>query len=507
MSSTLLIKAANLHYGAAQALYGVTIEARPGRFTAVLGRNWRGQELDAAGGDRHQNVSAGEIISTRCVRKARLQAGAHGKSAYVPQGREILRCYGQGEPRDRVCGAGARRQEHSRYIFTLFPVLKSMLGRRGGDLSGGQPATVAIGRALVTRTKVLVWTSRRRHPASIIRISAAPCSSCAMRRGLTTWWSNIWTSAARSPTTSTIMDRGQSCIRVRERPRPARGAAAHYGLTHGPCRRSRRLPPPIMQARPRRGPRDCFGARWARRRLRTLYQEGAAKIRLPHTHSDALQAVLMNTAGGLTGGDHLRWTAVAQPGAKLVLTTPACERAYRSTGADARVENRLVAHAGAHIDWLPQETILFEGSRLDRSLDVELGEDATLTAVEACCSPGAMGEAARNAKLRDKWRIRRGGTLIHAEATVLSADAAERDGLSLLGGALAFATVLHIAPNAERRLDAVRALLPESGGASVIGERLTVRLLAANGLALRRSLAPIIALLSSATSIPRLWTF
>jgi len=119
----------------------------------------------------------------------------------------------------------------------------------------------------------------------------------------------------------------------------------------------------------------------------------------------------------------------------------------------------------------------------------------------------AMGEAARNARLRDNWRIRRDGTLIHAEATVLSADAAERDGLSLLGGALAFATVLHVGPSAERRLDAVRALLPERGGASVIGERLTVRLLAANGLALRRSLAPIIALLSSAGSIPRLWTF
>jgi urease accessory protein len=89
---------------------------------------------------------------------------------------------------------------------------------------------------------------------------------------------------------------------------------------------------------------------------------------------------------------------------------------------------------------------------------------------------------------------------------LLSGEAVERDALSLLDDALAFATVLHVAPHAERKLDSVRALLPESGGASVIGERLTVRLLAANGLALRRSLAPIIALLSSAGSIPRLWT-
>ena len=109
-------------------------------------------------------------------------------------------------------------------------------------------------------------------------------------------------------------------------------------------------------------------------------------------------------------------------------------------------------------------------------------------------------------RLRDGWRIRRSGKLIHAEATVLSGDSTERASLSLLDGAIAFATVLHVAPDAERKLDAVRALLPESGGASVIGERLTVRLLAPRGLALRRALSPIIALLSSAGSIPRLWT-
>ncbi len=244
-----------------------------------------------------------------------------------------------------------------------------------------------------------------------------------------------------------------------------------------------------------------------RTEIAELYQEGAAKIRLPHTHSPALQAVLMNTAGGLTGGDHLRWSITARTGARLTVTTPACERVYRSLGDDALVENRLIAEARAHIDWLPQETILFERSRLDRRLEVELGDDATLTAVEAVLlGREAMGEAARDARLRDNWRIRRNGRLIHAEATVLSGEARERDGLSLLDGALAFATVLHIAPDAERKLDTVRAHLPVTGGASVIGERLTVRLLAESGIALRRSLSPIIALLSPAGSVPRLWS-
>ena len=241
--------------------------------------------------------------------------------------------------------------------------------------------------------------------------------------------------------------------------------------------------------------------------IATLYQEGCAKVRLPHTHGDGLQAVLMNTAGGLTGGDHVRWSATAKAGAKLTLTTPACERVYRSIGGDAVVENRLVAEAGAHLDWLPQETILFEDARLDRTLEVDLADGATLTAVEAVLlGREAMGEGAWRARLRDCWRIRRNGRLIHAEATLLSADPREREASSLLDGALAFATVLHVSSDAERRLEAVRGLLPETGGASVVGERLTVRLLAASGLALRRSLSPIIALLSNAGALPRLWT-
>jgi urease accessory protein len=247
-------------------------------------------------------------------------------------------------------------------------------------------------------------------------------------------------------------------------------------------------------------------ARDGRTEIAALYQEGCAKIRLPHTHDASLQAVLMNTAGGITGGDHISWSATAAAGARLVLTTPACERVYRSLGTDAVIETRLRAEAGAHLDWLPQETILFEGARLDRRLEVDLAADATFTAVETVLlGRAAMGEAAENARLRDTWRIRRAGRLIHAEATALTADPMERSSAALLAGTRAFATVLHISAAAERRLDAVRALLPETGGASVIGERLTVRLIAPTGLALRRALAPIIALLSSAGSLPRLW--
>lgn len=243
-----------------------------------------------------------------------------------------------------------------------------------------------------------------------------------------------------------------------------------------------------------------------RTRLKTFYQEGCAKIRLPNTHDQSLQAVLINTAGGLTGGDRIDWQAEAAPGTRMVLTTQACERIYRSTGTDAQVATRLTVGAGARLDWLPQETILFEHSRLDRTLEVDLADGAKFCAVEAILlGREAMGEDARTALLRDNWRIRRNGRLIHAEATRLSADSRERDNLSLLDGALAFATVLYVGDDAERKLEHVRGLLRDRSGASLIGERLVVRAIAESGLALRRIIGPIVANLSGAGSLPRLW--
>ncbi len=246
-------------------------------------------------------------------------------------------------------------------------------------------------------------------------------------------------------------------------------------------------------------------------RLATLYQDGCAKIRLPHTHTAALEAVLINTAGGLTGGDHMNWSAEVAPNGRMVLTTQACERIYRSIGGAATVETRLSVGAGAHLDWLPQETILFAASRLDRRIDIDLADGASLTAVEAILlGRDAMGEAALDAQLRDNWRIRRNGRLIHAEATRLDGTLAERNGLSLLDGRRAFATLLHIAPSPEHcaaRLARLRDVLPDDGriAASANGERLVIRALSQTGLALRRLIVPILAELSGAGSLPRLW--
>lgn len=245
--------------------------------------------------------------------------------------------------------------------------------------------------------------------------------------------------------------------------------------------------------------------------LANLYQDGCAKIRLPNTHNSALEAVLINTAGGLTGGDQVEWSVEIAPAGQAVLTTQACERIYRSIGGPAKVRTELAIGENAHLDWLPQETILFENSHLDRRIEIDLATGSSLTAVEAVLmGREAMGESALNAKLRDNWRVRRNGRLIHAEATQLHASPLERDALSLLAGRRALATIIHIAPSVDRcaaQMDRIRPHLPSDNriAASAIGERLVVRALAQSGLALRRLIVPILAELSGAGTLPRLW--
>jgi urea transport system ATP-binding protein len=150
--------AIDLHYGAAQALRNVSLTAEPGKVTCVLGRNGVGKTslLDALAGQ--QPISKGTITFdgadiTRLKPSDRARRGI----AYVPQGREIFPLLTV-EENLKTGFAPLKREDRSipDDVFSLFPVLNSMLGRRGGDLSGGQQQQLAIGRALVMRPKLLL---------------------------------------------------------------------------------------------------------------------------------------------------------------------------------------------------------------------------------------------------------------------------------------------------------------------------------------------------------------
>jgi urease accessory protein len=243
-------------------------------------------------------------------------------------------------------------------------------------------------------------------------------------------------------------------------------------------------------------------------RLDRLLQEGCAKLRFPHPlGTDDPQAILINTAGGLTGGDRLGVDVGLADGAAACITTQACERVYRSTGTDAVVRNRLRLAAGARLAWLPQETILFDGGRLSRSLDVDLAGDAELVAVEAVLfGRQAMGETLRSGHLHDRWRVRRGGRLIFADDLRVEGDIAVRLAPQpAMAGGRAMATVLFAGEAPERFLDRARFLIGPNGGASAWNGKLLARLVEETGLALRRRLESLLMLLMSGSPLPRLW--
>ena len=249
-----------------------------------------------------------------------------------------------------------------------------------------------------------------------------------------------------------------------------------------------------------------------RTRIERLYQEGAAKIRMPKGEADPLEAVLINTAGGLTGGDRLDWAVAVGEGASAMVTTQACEKVYRASSGTAEVGCRLSVAAGGRLAWLPQETIVFDNSAFRRRIDLDLAPDAEALIIEATVfGRQAMGERVRHARFSDRWRVRRAGRLIHAEDFAAGPEIGSQLATgAALGWAVAFATVLLFSDCAATRLEAARAIIDDAGGASaweVAGSgKLLARLVAGDGYTLRRRLIPLVELLNEQAGLPKVWT-
>jgi len=223
------------------------------------------------------------------------------------------------------------------------------------------------------------------------------------------------------------------------------------------------------------------------------------------------EAVLLNTAGGLACGDRLDQLLRWGPGAALTVATQAAEKIYRALDQGATVATRLEIADGASAEWLPQETILFDGARLDRDLRVDMAENAEFLGVEAVIlGRAAMDETMSGGLLRDRWRIVRNGRLVYADALHIDGGIAARMRKRALGaGAAAFATILHVAPDAGARLDRCREALEPARGraaASAWNGMLVVRLLAPDGATLRHDLAPALAALRDDRPPPRVWS-
>jgi urease accessory protein len=244
--------------------------------------------------------------------------------------------------------------------------------------------------------------------------------------------------------------------------------------------------------------------------VQDLHQAGCGRLLFPAIARHApLEAVVVNTAGGVTGGDRFDVRASAGQGARLSLTTQACEKVYRSDGTTARVATKLKLEPGSTLHWLPQETIVFDGSNLTRGLVIDMAEDAHLVACEAVLlGRRAMGETLTTARLRDSWRIRRGGRLIFAEETRVDGDWPRQSARAALGAdAAAFATLVIVGAVSAAQLERIRDRLHHPGveaGASALEGLVIVRMIAQSGLALRQMLVPLLEL-ATAHALPRVW--
>ena len=249
----------------------------------------------------------------------------------------------------------------------------------------------------------------------------------------------------------------------------------------------------------------AVGAEGGRTLRREVHEHGSLRVRFPNVSAGLLEAVLVNTAGGMTGGDDFSVTLSLGPEANLLAGTAAAEKIYRSTGPDTTVSVTIEAAAGSRCLWLPQETILFDNARLARRIDVDLAERASLLMAEAVVfGRSAMGETVRQGRLTDRWRVRRGGRLIFADSVRL--DGAVGDTLAqpaVAAGAVAIATVL-LVPGDEAKVAAVHALdFGGEVGISAWNGIAVARLCAREGAALRHDLTALLAALE--TPMPRLW--
>ncbi len=242
-----------------------------------------------------------------------------------------------------------------------------------------------------------------------------------------------------------------------------------------------------------------------------LRQEGCLKARFPRIeHGAWAGAVTLNSSGGVASGDALNIAVTAGPGTRATVASQAAERFYRALPGTppARVSTVLNVAPGAALEWLPQESILFDRCAVRRRLSVDLEGDAWFLGVEQIVfGRTAMGEAVREAGFRDLIEVRRDGRLLLHDAIRLDGPVqAVLDRPAAGGGARAVATLVHAAGDAEQKLDALRdALAGQEAGASAWNGLLVARIVATDGACLRAAVMAGLGALRAARPLPRVW--
>ncbi|MBR0722957.1 urease accessory protein UreD [Bradyrhizobium manausense] len=238
-----------------------------------------------------------------------------------------------------------------------------------------------------------------------------------------------------------------------------------------------------------------------------LHESGSLRVRFPSPEDDGLSGVFVNTAGGVAGGDRFDVEISAADAARLTLTTAAAEKVYRAPGAAAQLNISLKAGAGAHLGWLPQETILFDRARVHRRFDIELDDAASLLLCEIVVfGRTAMGERVEQGEFVDRWRLRRGGRLVFAETIRLDGNiGAKLARAAVAKGGAAIGTAL-IVPGGEALVERIREASDRFAGEvgiSAWNGFAIARFCAQDAARLRADMMTVLA--RTGAALPRLW--
>ena len=245
-----------------------------------------------------------------------------------------------------------------------------------------------------------------------------------------------------------------------------------------------------------------------KQRIARMYQAGSSKILLPRTYTPLKEAVLINTAGGITGGDKFE-IKLNLTSSKIVATTQTAERLYNSIGSTAKINIHLTIDEVSTLHWLPQETIVFDGALIDRNIRVDMAATSDVVFLETIIfGRQAMGEIVQNGEFTDNWRFYRDGTLFHSEVVSLRSDISQLLKECAGGnGTTSLSTIIVAGKKAEYKKNKVMPLVDRfksTFGISYWVEKLVVRMLNSDPSILRKEINVLLQELLE-QPLPQVW--
>ena len=248
-----------------------------------------------------------------------------------------------------------------------------------------------------------------------------------------------------------------------------------------------------------------------------VYQTSPIRVLFPRTSGTRVEeAVLVNTSGGIAGGDCLESSVTAMDNASITVTTQAAEKVYRAINEPAHIKTTLRACDSAKLAWLPQETIVFNRARVCRRTHIEVSSGSELLALEwLVLGRAAHGEKISAGDIMDSWRVRKDGRLVWADTFRATNDVLPYlSRKALLSDSTALATLLYFGPDLEGRLQVIRGLassLECQCAATLVGGLIVVRFAARSSFELRAALRSLLQELGEELAlgpfrVPKMWS-